>query len=208
MRALPLFITLPFYVCAASAVQAQDGDFYVKVFGGASTLQENAFTLNGTGVPVSFDTGFVAGAAFGYAYGPVPLRAELEFSYRTGDPSGLPAAVASGGDLASTSIMLNGFYMFETSTQISPYLGLGVGYATEIDFDLDTPGRTQQFSDTGNFAYQVMLGAEYELSDRWAVFGELRYFSAGGVTLPGAGGTRLSSDYDTVDVIVGANLSF
>lgn len=208
MRALPLLSVIVLGLGTPAVVHAQDGSFYAKAFGGASTLQDNDFTLNGANVPVSFDTGFVAGAAFGYDYGAVPLRAELEFSYRTGDAGGLPAGVESGGDLASTSVMLNGYYMFETATRLSPYVGLGLGYATEIDFDLDTPGGTSQFSDESNLAYQVMLGAEYPVSDRWALYGELRYFSAGDVTLPGVAGTSLRTSYDTFDVIIGASLSF
>jgi len=208
MRALPLFVVALLGLSFSTATQAQDKKYYVKVFGGASTLQDSNFTLDGSGVPVSFDTGFVAGGALGYAFGSVPIRTELEFAYRTGDASGMPAAVASGGDLASTSIMVNGYYMFQTATKFSPYLGLGLGYATEIDFDLDTPTGQQQYSDTGNFAYQLMLGTEYEISDRWALYGELRYFSASSVTLPGNAGSSLKVDYDTFDVVLGASLSF
>lgn len=208
MRALPLCLTSLLGLSAAVSAQAQDGNFYAKLFGGASTLQGSDFTLNGASVPVSFDTGFIAGGAFGYAYGGAPLRAELEYSYRTGDVSGLPPVVGSGGDLASTSVMVNGYYMFDTATKLSPYVGLGLGYATEIDFDLATPTGAVEFSDTGNFAYQLMLGAEYAVADRWALFSELRYFSAGSVTLPGAAGTSLRTDYDTLDVVFGASLSF
>lgn len=196
-------------MCLPSAIWAQDsGNFYVKAFGGASALQGNDFAIDGVPTGVSFDTGFIAGGAFGYNYANAPLRAELEYAYRTGDAGGLDPAIASKGDLASTSVMLNGYYLFETPSSLSPYLGLGLGYATEIDFDLTTPGGTAQFSDTSKFAYQIIAGAEYPLSDRWALYGEARYFSAGKVSLPGTGGTVLRTDYDTLDLIVGATYNF
>lgn len=196
-------------VCLPSVIWAQDsGSFYLKAFGGASALQGNDFALDGVSTGVSFDTGFIAGGAFGFDYANSPFRAELEYTHRTGDAGGLDPTIASEGDLASTSLMLNGYYLFDSPSGLSPYLGLGVGYATEIDFDLTTPTGSAQFSDTSQFAYQIIAGAEYPLSDRWSVYGEARYFSAGKVSLPGTGGTVLTTDYDTLDLIVGASLSF
>ena len=42
---------------------------------------------------------------------------------------------------------------------------------------------------TLGFMAQVMLGAAYALNDRTSFFGELRYFDAGSVAMPGGGGT-------------------
>lgn len=206
-QTLIIAISLTF---AASSAEAQDsGGYYAKLFGGVSSLQGDAFTLNGSSASVSFDTGATFGGAFGYDYADSPFRAEVEFAYRTGDATGLPAAIGTGGDFASTSLMLNGYYMFATASNLKPYVGLGLGYATEIDFDIEGGGAAGEYSDSGSFAYQAMLGVEYPVSNQVSLYGEARYFSAGSVDLPrSGGGGSLSSDYDTLDFNIGLTVNF
>ncbi len=176
--------------------------FYLKAFGGTSMLSDTDVTFGATLEPdVGFGGGTLAGGAVGYSYADSPLSAELEFAYRSGDSE---TGVVSGGDFASTSLMLNGFWSFGQSGRVSPYAGAGLGYVTEIDFDVPGSG---EFSERGGLAWQVFGGVSYAVSERVSVFGELRYFDAGSRDLEGAGAS-LSADYSTIDVLAGVTFSF
>lgn len=187
---------------------AQDnaGGAYLRLFGGASFL--SGTDLAGVaGGSVGFDRGVIGGGALGYDYPGSPFRAELEFAYRSAEADG---AAGLGGDFASTTLAINGYYDFAPlgGGRLTPYVGAGLAYLTEIDFDLSGGAAPGQYSDRGGVGFQVMVGAEYRLSPRWALNGELRYFDAGRQTLGGPGGATLSADYSSVEVIFGATLRF
>lgn len=196
-------------LCAAflslTPVAASADGFYAKLFGGASDLRGATATLGATTGPARFDSGFFAGGAIGYDYPDSPFRAELEFAYRTGDVAGLPAGIGTGDNFASTAIMVNGLYMFPGSGGWSPYVGLGLGALTEVDLDLAAPAA--EYSASGIFAYQLILGVEIPISDRASLFGEVRYLDAGRVDMTGPGGT-LAVDYTTTDLGVGVSFRF
>ncbi len=188
---------------------AQDvGGYYAKAFGGISALQGDSFTFGATTSSLNYDSGVSFGGAFGYDYADSSFRAEVEFNYRSGDAIEIPLNIGSEGDFASTSLMLNGYYVFETASKWRPYVGVGLGFLTEVDFDIDGAAGDVEFSDRGSVAAQVMLGVEYPVSDRFSVFGEARYFTAGSVTLEGEGGSTLDADYDTFDFNFGGVLRF
>jgi opacity protein-like surface antigen len=196
-----LFVSLGFPAIA----DPLGGGFYLEGFGGASSLADTG--LSGTASGTSgFGTGQVFGVAVGYGYAGSPFRSELEFAYRSGDANG---AAGITGDFASTTFALNGYYDFETIAggSLKPYVGAGLAYVTEIDFDVSGGGAPGEYNARGDFGYQLMVGAEYPISDRWSVTGEVRYFDAGRQDLTGPGGT-LSSDYQSVDVIIGTSIRF
>ena len=182
-----------------------DGGYYARVFGGASALSDATVSGAASGT-AGFDTGQILGAALGYDYQGSPFRAELEFAYRTADADG---SAGLSGDFASTTLALNGYYDFApiAGGRLTPYLGAGLAYVTEIDFDVTGGPAAGEYSDTGVFGYQLMVGAEYPLSDRWSLNGEVRYFDAGSQTLSGPTGT-LTADYNSLDLIIGTTFRF
>ncbi|MEL6644857.1 MAG: outer membrane beta-barrel protein [Pseudomonadota bacterium] len=182
-----------------------DGGFYLRAFGGASSLSDAYLSGVATGTS-GFDTGQVFGGAIGYDYTDSPFRTELEYAYRTGEADGTAGVT---GDFASTTLALNGYYDFAPvlGGRLTPYVGAGLAYVTEIDFDVTGGGAPGEYNDRGGFGYQLMLGAEYPVSERWSVTGEVRYFDAGSQTLSGPGGS-LSADYQTIDVIIGTSFKF
>lgn len=202
----PLLRVVTVLVCMTlPGVASADGQFYAKIFGGASALSSETLTLGGASGKARFDTGYLAGGAIGYDYANSPFRTELEYTYRTGDTKTMPASIGTGGDFASTSFMLNAYYDFDTGSAWTPYLGIGIGAATEIDYDV--AGGAGEFSDSGVFAAQIMAGASYAINDRTSIYGELRYFDASSVDLTGTGGT-LSTSYSTVDLALGVAFAF
>ena len=184
-----------------------NGDFYVKLFGGLSDLGAGTLSLNGTSSSLDLDSGGIFGGAVGYDYGNGPWSAEIEYAYRTADVNSA-GMIGTGGDLASTALMLNGIYTFDTPGAFTPYVGLGIGVLTEVDIDIDAGSAAGEYNDTGTFAVQAMLGANYAVSERVSLFGELRYLSAGSQTLDGPGGSTVDVDYDSFDALVGLSFRF
>lgn len=184
----------------SATADTSDGGYYLKVFGGVSSVSDT--DLDGLATNESgFDTGQIFGGAVGYAFAGSPFRSELEYAYRTGDADG---SAGITGDLASTTVALNGYYDFTpvAGGLLTPYVGVGLSYVTEIDFDVSGGLAPGEYTDRDGFGYQLMLGAEYPLSERWSINGEVRYFDAGSQTLTGSGG-KLSADYQTLELLIG-----
>ena len=197
---------------AGAAVAQEDGrGFYLKGFGGLSTLLGDDVTFRGSldgGSGVSYGSGLIAGGALGFAYNP-NLAAEVEYAYRTGDADGFRDGVASSGDFASTSVMLNAIYTFDAlGNGVRPYVGLGIGAANEIDFDLEGGPNKGEYNDTWIFAFQGIAGLSYDITETWRLNGEVRYFDAGTPTLSGPDGARLEARYNTFDALVGVTYRF
>ena len=197
------FAAIAFFPNAALA----DGNFYLKAFGGVSSLGADTLSLDGTASALDLDTGAIFGGAAGYDYANSPWSVEVEFAYRTADASPV-ASVGTGGDFASTALMLNGIYTFDSPGAFTPYVGLGLGVLTEVDFDVDAGAAAGEYNATGTFAVQAMLGASYAVSARVSLYGELRYLAAGSQTLDGPGGSTLEADYDSFDALFGLSLQF
>lgn len=67
--------------------------------------------------------------------------------------------------------------MFGAGSSVTPYIGAGIGYVTEVDFDIEDATGAPEYSETGLFSYQFMAGAEVPLSDQLAVFATLGLFT-------------------------------
>lgn len=191
-------------------VVAEEGGYYGRLSIGASSPSDPDVdgAISGS---ASMSTGQVFGGAVGYAYAGSPFRAEIEYLYRTADAD--PFAGTAGGDLASTSLALNGYYDFLMAGPVIPYVGAGVGYVTEIDFDITSSTGSGtgagEYSDRGGSLFQVMLGARYPVTGRLSLMGELRYFNAGSVTLDRSGGQEsIELDYSGLEFNVGLQFAF
>lgn len=191
--------------CAAGSGWAEG--FYLKVYGGGSSLSDTDITISGLGSDsdVGFGSGTIAGGGVGYAYAGLPVSAEIEWTYRSGESR---AGATVGGDFASTSLMLNGVWTFGRGDRFSPYVGAGLGAITEIDFDVPTGLAAGEYSDRGGLAVQAFAGISYAVTERFSAFGEVRYFDAGSVTLSGSGGATLDADYSAIDLLAGVSFRF
>ena len=209
--------TLACWTMVGGAAFAQDtakeGGWYARVFGGVSTLSDTDVRVNNTRASGTFSGGLLVGGAVGYDYAG-PWRAEIEYAYRSSSVDRLPASFARDGDYASTAIMLNGLYSFGEIGRLRPYVGAGVGFTREVDFDLTSgpaappPSAVGEYSDSGLFAYQAIAGADVAFGERWSGFGELRAFGVNSPSLPGTSGRTLTADYRTFDVLVGLSVAF
>ena len=204
MRHIPS-LTLAALIASSSAALAEG--FYLKAFGGVSTIGDTDVTLStgGTDTNVSFGSGTTFGGSFGYRYPGTSLAAEVEFTYRSGDSD---MGATAGGDFASTALMVNAVYTLGQTGAITPYVGGGLGVITEIDFDVPGGGGETEYNARSGLAGQIFVGASYAITTRTSVFGELRYFDGGARTLATDSGATLDADYSTTYILFGARLQF
>jgi opacity protein-like surface antigen len=192
---------------AQAEAPATEAGFYARAYGGLSTLNDSGISTGGANANAKFSSGLMVGGAVGYDYAG-PWRSEIEYTYRSSDVDSLPTTIAREGDYASTAIMVNGLYSFGTLGAVQPYVGAGVGFVREVDFDLTGGPAAGEYSDSGLLAGQVILGADLALGQRWTAFGEVRAFFIDDPNLPGAAGRKLRAQYQTIDFLLGASLRF
>lgn len=151
-----------------------------------------------------FDNGFEVSGHAGYAFGN-GLRAELQVAYNeydvdthTGltvggaDIDGTDSAVltrgaadaanptvgeviADGqGDVSNIGVFGNVFYDLNAGGTISPYVGAGIGYQW-VDVDFQPSGVDVANDNDGVFAYQLMAGASFAVSERANIFAQYTY---------------------------------
>ena len=190
------------YLFATASVAYAGEEWFVEVHGGGAYLQDADNTGTFIDIESTYDLGFEAGGALGYAF--EQFRIEGEVTYRqnavdeltvTRDAAfGLPTGlvVDPDGEVTSLAFMANGFYDFDTGSPLRPYLGGGIGFAS-IEADVTAGGVQLVDENTGVLAYQAMAGVSYEISDGLAVFGGYRFFGTQdpGLTDAAGGGGSL-----------------
>ncbi len=156
------------------------------------------------GWDTEFDNGFEISGQVGYAY-ENGLRGELQVNYSEYDVSshsnltvgganidgadvavltrgepddGNPtvgAVLADGqGKVSNLGVFANIFYDIDTDSSFKPYIGAGVGYQV-IDVNYAPSGVDVANEDDGSFAYQLMAGAAFEVSDGADIFAQYTY---------------------------------
>lgn len=153
-----------FAYCAFSANAGERG-WYASIEGGANWTDADiggivASPLCGLLFPctteTSTDPGWAAFGAVGTSIGE-NLRVEAEVGHRV---SGL----GDRGDITNTTVMLNGRFDVPLSDAMALSLGGGIG-VDWVQTELSQPNPFSTDSDTV-FAYQLIAGASYALSDR------------------------------------------
>ncbi len=173
------------------AVQAQPIEgLYVGAGAGVNFKQDQNFTgLNanvgplapysssGSGLKLTYDTGWVGVASIGYGLGN-GLRIEAEGNYRENNIRTLHGTffpTAAGGDAQTYGAMVNVLYDLDISwftggptPWVLPYVGVGAGYEWTKFHAAKASGTNVPFfaktNDTdGNFAYQGIVGAAFPI---------------------------------------------
>ncbi len=170
--------------------------------------------------PVTIDTSYEGGTVYGVTLGRDgdTVRFEAELARREdeveslvidGSPLAGPAGAAN-----ATSLMLNFYYDFGDSDRVTPYIGGGFGVASLdfVDFGFDIVALENLLDDDADvFAYQAILGAAFQLSDRVAISLDGRIFEtedADLTTSERAGGSPTTLSYAAVDVRLGVRFAF
>jgi len=157
--------------------------------------------------------GFTAGLSARYYYPDSRWVSEFGWEYRSNDSTITPAAGAQlpDGNYASNIFYLNGRYRLTEGSSFTPWLGGGVTWTQEVDLDSEDANGERSFSDSGSVGFQLMAGADYDLSDRLYLTGELRYSSQTEIELSeqgGGGATVTGLDYQPLTLSVGVGVRF
>ena len=188
----------------AGAQEAQAGDLYLSVFGGANwvtnssaSLQQGVIATSGTlwEWQTDADTGFVLGGAIGTSLDKWQkgLRVELETSYRRNDVPGGWRVIEGGegggtssgaidANLSTFAVMANLWYEHDMGWKVRPYIGGGVGWArAKLDGAVLTSSGSSTFTsfdiENNGFAWQLGAGFNYEAAPGVDLGLGYRYFN-------------------------------
>lgn len=213
-------------VAFASSVQAgpyqggQHGagrwpNWYIGVSGALTYVDEtNVDVGNRTVGDVEFDSGYGVTGAVGYTPGPTGTlldytRFEVEIGHRVNDTENFTAGGAvSGlsGEIKEYSYMANVYFDFDTQTQVSPYVGAGIGLATVT---LESPSLAVD-NDDSVFAYQFMagLGWQPEFMLNTVLQAGYRYHATSNPSFTNAAGLGVEHEYGVHSLEAGARFRF
>lgn len=151
-----------------------------------------------------FDTGYTINGQVGYAF-KNGFRVEVEAAYSEYDVDSHEALLVGGanldgvdsavltrgpanaanptvgevladgqGDVSNFGVFGNVFYDIQTGSGFNPYVGGGIGYQW-VDVDYEPSGVAIGNDDDGVFAYQLMAGASYAVTDSVELFGQYTF---------------------------------
>ena len=212
-----LFIAAASTCSISTPSRAADSGWSVVAHAGSSTIDDQSpIIANSPGLTdgpaqVTLDAGFTAGLGVRYDYENSPWVSELGWEYRSNDAQTSTAdSTLPGGNYASNIFYINARYQIKTGHAISPWLGAGITWEQEIDLDSEGADGELSFSDGGSTGVQFLLGADYDLSDRIYLSGEIRYANTSGISLSqedGAGEIR-NLDYQPLTLAIGLGYRF
>lgn len=190
-----------------TAAQAQDATPGYYVSGALGLIDVPSATVTDTASrKVKFDNGTMGALAFGYDYAS-PWRGEVELSRRAADLKSVSGTNASG-ELLATSLMANAAYDFDVNAPVTPYLGLGLGFA-RVELDNASPFGASSINDTDTvLAGQAIAGVSYAVQDNLNLFADYRYFRTGDASMSTRAGNSASFDMDTHSIMVGLRFNF
>jgi len=113
--------------------------------------------------------------------------------------------VADGqGQLKNGFVFANAYYDFDTGTDLTPYVGIGLGIAfADVEY---RPSATQIVSDKeSGVAWQLMGGASYRVMGNQEIFGGLRYRQGADID---TSATLLPADLDIENTAIIAEAGF
>ncbi len=204
-------------VILPSAVMAQTtpSGVYVEARGGAVFLMDSDLDtgIAGLDAEVSFDPGWMAEGAIGYAH-ESGFRGEIAAGYRKNDLDEIKVSVAgvgsasasAGGDITATTVMVNGYYdvYFGPQMRWAVYIGGGAGAAYLDLSGLSVSGVAGSVSDNDTvFAYQGSLGFSFAATPNVVLSLGYQYLATED---PEFGG--VDAEYQTHNVVAGARFLF
>ena len=111
------------------------------------------------------------------------VRAELEFSQKAdADSSYTSYDETFKNKIQAQTLMLNAYYDIDTGTKLTPYVGAGIGYAKLEAKDEYWNLEYGKSIDKNNFAWQIGVGAAYNLTNNVSLDAGYRYIDYGNLS--------------------------
>lgn len=170
--------------------QASKNGYYLGGSFNLNMYQDTDLSVNGAYAgDVEFGSDFGFGLQLGKKFNH-NLRAEADLSYNQvdGDYSVTGVNVGSA-DVENIALMGNGYYDFNNRSNFTPYIGLGIGFS-HVKGSLNIPGFGSDSETDTVFAYNLMTGVNYALSDKITTGLEYRFFDT---STPDLGGVELDN---------------
>jgi outer membrane immunogenic protein len=132
-------------------------------------------------------TVFTGSVAYGYAFETLPVRAELEYTFRSKadlDNVSLWTNRSTDAEVRTQNLMANVYYDFKNKSKFTPYVSAGIGAAFN---KLETVERTanvvtERASDKKtDFAWALGVGVNYEITNNLDLDLAYRYMDSGKV---------------------------
>ena len=181
------------------APAAEQGPGYVGIFGGW-VMPEDLGVSNGADLPLK--DSWTIGIKGGYIIPQAKyLAVELEYAYlgtQDIDQSGID------GDFAASNLMVN-FILRYPEGKYHPYLGVGVGWSM-ASFKSSQAGVTPIDENDSAFAWQILVGINFEITPQWSADLAYRYFACSYSISSGAN----NFDLDAANhmILIGVNYHF
>jgi OmpA-OmpF porin, OOP family len=193
----------------AGTASAEQPGPYMSLGVGANWLNDADVTGTGISDKAKFNTGWAAQAAGGYAFDK-NWRAELELGYRRNDVDSVNGTAGAGnnGYVGAFSAFANMLYDFDTGSNWTPYLGLGVGALRYKASSMQVAtGTTVNDGDTV-LAGQGILGVGYNVTPNTQLFVDYHYVRADDPTVKNSAGNDVNTEYKAHTVMLGFRYSF
>jgi opacity protein-like surface antigen len=165
------YIALSALLLSPALAAANEGKNYFSlsgeyIAGGSSNISaaSSSFSLTGD---MDYDSAVgLSGSAGRYITNNVRIDGELGYKNINADvvTSNGVTVDASDLDFKVISGMANITYLLPAQGNITPYVGGGLGWAYESEYEANA------------FAYQIRAGADYKLNDSSSIYGGYHYF--------------------------------
>ncbi|MDX2479474.1 MAG: outer membrane beta-barrel protein [Desulfuromusa sp.] len=193
-------IFLVFALVFGLGVSIAGAEIYYSGNAGIVSAQNSDIDDGSDAGKLSFDDGFAATGALGQTIGSAG-RVEVELGYRNNNIDKIKIdglGVAVSGDVTTLSLMGNTYYDFATGSNLTPFIGAGIGVAN-IKADMDLIGN----EDDTVFAYQIAAGGSLAINKNLSVDLQYRYFGTADPDFDG-----LEAEYNTHNLMIGLRLTF
>ena len=131
------------------------------------------------------------------------MRSSIDFTYRGGD---VDFGGQEVGQVRVYSLMKNFHLDLARRGRFRPYIGVGIGGGV-LDAQAALGDNFVDVQDEGGFAYQIIGGAAYNVSDLAAIYAEYRYFSINNLDVTSGSGI-VEGDFSSHDVLFGLRFGY
>lgn len=186
---------------ASGPAAADSGTVYISGALGLAAASDIDADSNTFLAPIDLETGHAAQIAIGRHFGEM-FRGEIELSHTKHDADQIAGAQATG-DVGSLALGGNFLADFHLPSDLTPYIGLGVGMV-RVSLDGIAPVGGSTLDDSATVPYvQGIVGVSYKLNDRVALFGDLRFRGTQRLDMTTRAGATVSPNHSDQKLMIG-----